>query len=157
MNHEPDPPPFDPTNWQESLKQWIKDTPPPPPARLLSGRIPLGWWEEAFTYRPNSSEKRGHPCGAHQMLTIVAYDITDRKRLTKVAKFCEDHGIRVQYSVFECRLEADRFDTFWTGLEEIIDPTTDRLIAYKICLSCAAEIRSAGTQVHQEKVVAYVF
>ena len=91
------------------------------------------------------------------MLTIVAYDITDRKRLTKVAKFCEDHGIRVQYSVFECRLEADRFDVFWTGLEEIIDPTTDRLIAYKICLSCAAEIRSAGTQVHQEKVVAYVF
>ena len=94
MHHEPDPPPFDPTNWQEALQQWIKDTPPAPPARLLSGRIPLGWWEEAFTYRPNSSEKRGHPCGAHQMLTIIAYDITDRKRLTKVAKFCEDHGNR---------------------------------------------------------------
>jgi len=91
------------------------------------------------------------------MLTIVAYDITEPKRLVKVAKFCEDHGMRVQFSVFECRLEADQFDTFWNGLQQIIDPATDRILAYKICTTCAAEIRSAGTQVHQEKVVAYVF
>ena len=92
------------------------------------------------------------------MLTIVAYDVAEPKGLRQSgARFCEDHGMRVQYSVFECRLEADRFDAFWGDLQEIIDPATDRLVAYKVCTACAADIRSAGTQVHQEKVVAYVF
>jgi CRISPR-associated protein Cas2 len=154
-----DPLPFDPTDWRQALAAWTTASPPTgtPGSHSLAGRIPLGWWEEAFAYRPSPSEQRGHPCGAHQMLTLVAYDITERKRLGKVAKFCEDHGMRVQYSVFECRLEADRFEAFWNGLQQIIDPDTDRLVAYKVCAACAAEIRSAGTQVHQEKVVAYVF
>ncbi|MBM3855222.1 MAG: CRISPR-associated endonuclease Cas2, partial [Verrucomicrobia bacterium] len=50
------------------------------------------------------------------MLTLIAYDVTDAKRLHKVAKVCEDWGVRVQYSVFECRLEADTFDRFWEEL-----------------------------------------
>lgn len=91
------------------------------------------------------------------MLTLVAYDITEPKRLTKIAHHCEDYGVRIQYSIFECRLEADAFEQFWNELLELIDPATDRLLAYKICLACAREVRSAGTQVHHEKVVAYVF
>ena len=95
-----DPPPFDPTDWRQALACWT--TPPPPGAApeppALTGRVPLGWWEEAFAYRPSPSEQRGHPCGARQMLTIVAYDITEPKRLVKIARFCEDHGMRVQYS-----------------------------------------------------------
>jgi len=91
------------------------------------------------------------------MLTIVAYDITDHRRLQKVAKLCEDYGVRVQYSVFECRLEADRFDEFWLKLEERIDPATDRLVAYKICLNCARDILTAGTMQLSSQPVAYVF
>ena len=91
------------------------------------------------------------------MLTVVAYDVADPARLRNVARVCEDYGMRVQYSVFECRLEADRFDLFWNELSTILDPVADRLVAYKVCSSCARDIRSAGTQVHQEKVVAYVF
>lgn len=90
------------------------------------------------------------------MLTLIAYDITDQKRLHKVAKVCEDWGARVQYSVFECRLEADRFDEFWEALKDEIEPAEDRLVAYKICLNCARDIRCAGTMVSTEKVVAYV-
>ena len=154
-----DSPPFDPADWRQALACWAAQVPRAPALNPHepASRIPLGWWEEAFAHRPSPSEQRGHPCGAHQMLTIVAYDITEPKRLGKIARFCEDHGMRVQYSVFECRLEADRFDAFWAGLQQIMDPATDRLVAYKVCAACAAEIRSAGTQVHQEKVVAYVF
>lgn len=65
--------------------------------------------------------------------------------------------MRIQYSFFECRLEADRFDEFWTQLTDLISATSDRITAYKICASCAKEIRDAGTQIHSEKVVAYVF
>ena len=91
------------------------------------------------------------------MLTIVAYDITENRRLRKIAKICEDYGVRVQYSVFECRLEADRFDQFWADLLDTIDSDTDRIVAYKVCTACAKDIRDAGIQTHQEKVVAYVF
>lgn len=91
------------------------------------------------------------------MLTLVAYDITDPKRLKRVATHCEDYGVRIQYSVFECRLEADKFDRFWEELNEIIAPGDDSLVAYKICLNCARQVRAAGQQVLPEKVVAYVF
>ncbi len=90
------------------------------------------------------------------MLTLIAYDITDPKRLHRVAKVCEDWGMRVQYSVFECRLETTHFDTFWEALNHVIDAKQDRLVAYKICAKCARDIRAAGTMVHNEKVVAYI-
>jgi len=90
------------------------------------------------------------------MLTLVAYDIADPKRLHHVARVCEDWGVRVQYSVFECRLEADAFDKFWEALQAEIDPAEDRLVAYPVCLRCARQIRTAGTMITSEKVVAYV-
>jgi len=90
------------------------------------------------------------------MLTLVAYDITDPKRLHRVAKVCEDWGMHIQYSLFECRLEANAFDRFWAELCAVIDPKTDKLTAFKICAKCSREIRSQGIQEHYEKVVAYV-
>jgi CRISPR-associated protein Cas2 len=90
------------------------------------------------------------------MLTLIAYDITDPKRLHQVAKVCEDWGVRVQYSVFECRLEADAFDRFWQELRIHIEPADDRLVAYPVCAKCARTIRCAGAMVTSEKVVAYV-
>jgi len=115
------------------------------------------WWFDAFSLRPTASELTGHPCGHKQMLTIVAYDISDQKRLRQIAKFCEEWGVRVQYSIFECRLEADRFDDFWLELLERIDASVDRVVAYKVCAACAKEVLSAGQQQHYEKVVCYVF
>lgn len=114
------------------------------------------WWFEAFTLKPSPSEASGHRCGEKQMLTIVAYDIADPKRLHKVAQLCEDYGMRVQLSVFECRLEADRFDAFWVKLQTLLETKQDRAVAYKVCTRCAREIRALGSQVHNEKVVAYL-
>jgi|GEM_PF-189912 CRISPR-associated endoribonuclease Cas2 len=105
---------------------------------------------------PTASDLSGHRCGARQMLTLVAYDITDPKRLHRAARVCEDWGMRIQYSVFECRLDADAFDRFWANLIAVVNPKEDRVVAYKICTRCAREIHSHGVQVHNEKVVAYV-
>ncbi|MBI2928882.1 MAG: CRISPR-associated endonuclease Cas2 [Verrucomicrobia bacterium] len=90
------------------------------------------------------------------MLTLVAYDIADPKRLSKVAKICEDYGVRVQYSVFECRLEESDFDDFWLKLLEVIKDEEDRLVAYKIDARSAKETLTAGTMVCSEKVVCYL-
>lgn len=149
------------TSWRQALAAWNKDEELKQerlhPPLLLAGRIPAGWWVAAFANKPTSSEAAGHRCGEKQMLMVVAYDIRDEKRLLRVAKHCEDFGVRIQYSVFECRMDADAFDLFWHGLCGIIDQDEDRIVAYRICLQCARSIHSAGTMVTTEKVVAYVF
>ena len=61
------------------------------------------------------------------------------------------------HSLFECRLETARFEDFWLGLEELIAPKTDRIVAYHICASSARSILSAGTMENTTPVVAYVF
>jgi CRISPR-associated protein Cas2 len=43
------------------------------------------------------------------MLILVAYDVSTikaagRRRLRRVAQSCEDYGVRVQKSVFECQV-----------------------------------------------------
>ncbi|MFH0880400.1 MAG: CRISPR-associated endonuclease Cas2 [Lentisphaerota bacterium] len=121
-------------------------------------RVPSGWWQDAFSNRPTNSERIGHACGAHEMLMIVAYDIGNPRRLHNVAKHCEDYGVRVQYSVFECRLPSVQFDAFWRELQDLIEPKEDRLVAYRICAECAADVRAAGIMelTTNEKVVAYV-
>lgn len=90
------------------------------------------------------------------MLTLVAYDISDDKRLRRVAQTCEDYGVRVQYSVFECRLDEEEFADFWLKLLEVIDEKEDRLVAYKIDARSAKETLTAGTMVCSEKVVCYL-
>ncbi len=110
------------------------------------------WWHQAFAPLPY---QRSSP-GEKQMLSLVAYDITDPKRLARVARVCEDFGVRVQYSLFECRLEEDEFEDFWLKLLYEIDENEDRLVAYKIDAKSARQTLTAGTMVCSEKVVCYV-
>lgn len=120
-----------------------------PPASLAP---PPGWWHEAF---PPLPYERSAP-GENEMLTLVAYDICEQRRLSRIAKICEDYGVRVQYSLFECRLETDEFEDFWLKLLDEIDEGEDRLVAYKVDAKSAKETLTAGTMVCSEKVVCYV-
>jgi CRISPR-associated protein Cas2 len=120
---------------------------------VLVHRIPAGWWERAFTCTCGDPD-----CREWTMLMIVAYDIRSPRRLRRVAEHCEDYGARVQFSVFEVRLNADVFDRFWAEIQELIDAEKDRLVAYRVCNECSRKIRAAGTmQLTEEKPVAHVF
>lgn len=112
----------------------------------------MDWFLEAFPLVPYEKS----PPGEKQMLTLLAYDIADHKRLARVARVCEDFGVRVQYSIFECRLEDHEFERFWLRLIDEIDETEDRLVAYKLDAKCAKETLTAGTMVCSEKVVCYL-
>ncbi len=90
------------------------------------------------------------------MLTVVAYDIADPKRLARVAKICQDFGVRVQYSIFECHLPEDEFEDLWLSLLETIDESEDRIVAYKLDARCARQTMTAGTMVCSERVVCYL-
>lgn len=110
------------------------------------------WWFDAFPIVPYEKSAPGKK----EMLSLVAYDITSPKRLSRVAKVCEDFGVRVQYSLFECHLEEKEFQDFWLRLIDEIDEKEDRLVAYKIDAKCAKETLTAGTMVCSEKVVCYL-
>ena len=43
------------------------------------------WWQQAFPLVPY---EKGPP-GETEMLTLVGYDISDHKRLARVAKVCD--------------------------------------------------------------------
>ena len=110
------------------------------------------WWHLAFPLVPYEKS----PPGEKQMLSLVAYDIADPKRLARCARVCEGYGVRVQYSLFECRLEDTEFADFWLQLLAEIDETEDRLVAYQIDARAAKETLTAGTMVCSEKVVCYL-
>ncbi len=110
------------------------------------------WWDQAFEPLPYERKQPGEK----QMLYIVAYDISDPKRLVQVAKTCEDFGVRVQYSLFECRLQPDEFDDLWLSLLEHIHTDEDRIVAYKLDARCAKMTETAGTMACSERVVCYM-
>jgi CRISPR-associated protein Cas2 len=112
----------------------------------------MSWFEEAFPILPY---ERGKQPGAKQMLILLGYDIANQKRLAKVAKTCEDFGLRVQSS-FECHLDDDAFDTLWLRLLDLIDEEQDRLVAYRIDAKSAKSTLTAGTMVCAEKAVCYL-
>ena len=49
-----------------------------------------------------------------------------------MAKACEDHGQRVQNSVFEMKLDPARWATLRATLLSLIDPQTDSLRFYRL-------------------------
>lgn len=91
------------------------------------------------------------------MLHLVAYDICAPKRLRLVAKTCEDYGVRIEKSVFECDLSESLFEALWEQLNTLIDADEDSLIAYRICRSCVKDIQIAGVLRRPSKQIAYIF
>ena len=78
------------------------------------------------------------------MLRVLVYDVADPGRLRRVARLIEDHGGRVQFSVFECDLEPPEFELLWERLLCLIKPEEDLLRSYPICADCSGEIQRAG-------------
>jgi CRISPR-associated protein Cas2 len=75
---------------------------------------------------------------------IVAYDISDPKRLRKVATACEDFGYRKQLSVFLCRLSATDFVRLKARLYDLIHLEEDQVLFIPLCPKCVNAIESLG-------------
>jgi len=84
-------------------------------------------WDDLLPICPHA-----HPPAEEDMLRLIIYDITDEKRLRKVANACEDFGTRVQFSVFECWLDQKKFDFLWDRLADLINPDEDKIAAYTL-------------------------
>lgn len=78
---------------------------------------------------------------------IVAYDIANPKRLRKVARTCEDFGLRKQFSVFACRLSSLELVRLRSRLYDIIDLDHDQVLFIPLCRRCGGLIESLGRPV----------
>jgi CRISPR-associated protein Cas2 len=75
---------------------------------------------------------------------IVSYDIEDDKRRNKVAKYLENFGTRVQYSVFEIVCSEKIIKEVILKIEEIINEKEDSLRIYFLCSKCLKNIILKG-------------
>jgi len=75
---------------------------------------------------------------------VVAYDISDDRRRERVAKILEGFGERVQYSVFECRLDRVQYLRLRHALEDVIQADVDVVSFYFLCESDVRRIERIG-------------
>lgn len=77
---------------------------------------------------------------------VISYDIVCNKNRNRVAEILKDHGIRVQKSVFECRLSGHSLDNLLKKLESIIDKKEDSILIYILCEACLKQNRFIGIE-----------
>ena len=69
------------------------------------------------------------------MMVLVTYDVNTednagKRRLRKVAKYCQNYGQRVQNSVFECLIDPSQLTHLKDHLENLVDLEKDSLRFY---------------------------
>lgn len=83
------------------------------------------------------------------MLVLVTYDISledenGASRLRRVAKLCQNYGVRVQNSVFECRIDAARYAHLKHLIEKEINKEKDSVRFYSLGNHFCGKIEHLG-------------
>ena len=86
------------------------------------------------------------------MMVLVSYDVSTRddagrRRLRRVARLCENHGQRVQNSVFECVLDAAQWVVLRADLVSEADRTEDSLRFYFLGSEWKRRVEHVGARV----------
>ncbi len=85
------------------------------------------------------------------MLVLVSYDVATiseggTRRLRRVAKLCTDYGQRVQYSVFECIVDAAQFVILKNKILSIIDENQDSIRFYVLGNNYKSRVEHYGAK-----------
>ena len=87
---------------------------------------------------------------------VIAYDITDDLRRSRIVKVIEKHGIRVNYSVFECMLTDAQRDKLQEKIARLMRSSEDSVIYYPLCLNCYSKIAYYPKREIKPKIVTVV-
>lgn len=77
-------------------------------------------------------------------LWIVAYDSPNAKRRRKLAQLLEGYGQRVQWSVFECRLQKQEIKTLVGRLSRVVSSREDRVRLWPVPEASCARVIELG-------------
>ncbi|MFD5728936.1 CRISPR-associated endonuclease Cas2 [Streptomyces sp. NPDC058368] len=92
---------------------------------------------------------------------LLTYDVDTttpegRRRLRRVAKLCEGHGLRVQKSVFEIIASETDLLRLTEAVNDIINADTDSVRLYRLPSAGLADVYTLGTaqiEAHREDLV----
>jgi len=89
---------------------------------------------------------------------LVCYDISNPKRLRKVARCCEDFGYRKQLSVFLVRVSSTEFVRLRSRLYDIIDLNEDQVLFIPLSEAGLRQMEAIGrpTDAHNKNDVVIV-
>ncbi|WP_028884610.1 CRISPR-associated endonuclease Cas2 [Taylorella asinigenitalis] len=85
------------------------------------------------------------------MLILITYDVdmkdsSGAKRLKKISNACQNFGIRVQYSVFECDIDPEKWIKLKTTLLDLYDPEKDSLRFYNLGSKWRGKVEHHGAK-----------
>jgi len=82
---------------------------------------------------------------------VVAYDISDDRRRTKVHKILSGFGQWTQYSLFECFLTSKERVLLRNKLDQVLEPAEDSVRFYPLCESCLDKVKTVGGPKPEER------
>jgi len=75
---------------------------------------------------------------------VIAYDISDNRRRTKVHKILGGFGKWTQYSLFECFLTRKQLVLLRSKLAEHLVEQQDSVRFYQLCANCVERVETVG-------------
>jgi CRISPR-associated protein Cas2 len=75
---------------------------------------------------------------------VIAYDIPNDKRRTKVHKILLGYGKWTQYSLFECFLTRKQLVGLRSKLSEHLVTKEDSVRFYPLCATCVSKVETIG-------------
>ena len=75
---------------------------------------------------------------------VIAYDIPDDKRRTKIHKVLLGFGKWTQYSLFECFLSRKDLILLQAKLAEHLIAQEDSVRFYPLCVNCVSKVETIG-------------
>jgi len=88
-----------------------------------------------MTLNPTSFDKKFY---------VVAYDIVDDRRRTRIMKILKGFGFHAQKSVFECYLTPVQVERLQKRLEKEMDPEMDNIRIYGLTVEQVQQVRVMG-------------
>ena len=84
---------------------------------------------------------------------VVAYDIPDDRRRTKVHRILMGFGKWTQYSLFECFLSKKELVLLQSKLAPHLVAKEDSVRFYPLCANCVEKVETIGGSPPEEDVV----
>lgn len=84
-------------------------------------------------------------------LYLIAYDITEPRRLNRIARYLSKRAVRIQYSVFAAELSRAGLEDTVDGLRTLIDPRRDDVRIYPLPRS--GQVALMGRQLFPDDIL----
>ena len=88
------------------------------------------------------------------MIYVISYDIKSDRIRNKLSKLLEGYGVRIQYSVFECRITEKRFKKLYQEIFLLVEENLEGSVRfYAICKNCEEKMVTIGKTINSLSVL----